>query len=309
MKPPVDAWERRDPWGPTLRRECVRTPDGVALYYEVIGRGDRTLVLANGLGGRLYAWAPLIEACWQDYRLMTWDYRGLFLSEVPPNPRQLSLEHHCRDLGAILRAEGVGRAVLCGWSMGVQVSLDVAATAPESVAGLVLLNGTYGQVLSTAFQPLFAVPWLPKRVHAVIEYLRADARAAAAVAGLWRAFELPVVALMSVTMGRRTCQARGLLRRYYDDVLGGSFRNYLRLFQELDAHSVYHLLPEIEAPALVISGLLDPLTPARQSVEIARRLRDAEHLLLRRASHFALVERPEIVVPRILAFLERRARW
>ncbi len=41
--------------------------------------------------------------------------------------------------------------------------------------------------------------------------------------------------------------------------------NYLRLFQELNAHSVYHLLPHIEQPTLVVSGLLDVLTPAYQS--------------------------------------------
>ena len=43
-----------------------------------------------------------------------------------------------------------------------------------------------------------------------------------------------------------------LLGRYLDDVLGPSSTNYLRLFQELDAHSTYHLLRHIQAPALNI---------------------------------------------------------
>jgi len=38
--------------------------------------------------------------------------------------------------------------------------------------------------------------------------------------------------------------------------------NYVRLIMELDAHSVYHLLPEIQHPILLISGLFDPVTPA-----------------------------------------------
>ena len=67
-----------------------------------------------------------------------------------------------------------------------------------------------------------------------------------------------------------------------------------------------HVLPEIEAPALVVSGALDLLTPQRQSFEIARRLPNAEHLALMRASHFALLERPDAVLPAIERFLAKR---
>jgi pimeloyl-ACP methyl ester carboxylesterase len=83
----------------------------------------------------------------------------------------------------------------------------------------------------------------------------------------------------------------------------------LRLFQELDGHSAYHLLPDIDAPTLIISGLLDMLTPAYQSREMARRMPNAEHVALVRASHFALMERPEVVVPAIERFLSGRATW
>lgn len=37
--------------------------------------------------------------------------------------------------------------------------------------------------------------------------------------------------------------------------------NYLCMFQELDAHSVFHLLNEVKNDTLIISGLLDVLTP------------------------------------------------
>jgi len=49
-------------------------------------------------------------------------------------------------------------------------------------------------------------------------------------------------------------------------------------FQELDAHSVYHLLPLIEQPILTISGFFDMLIPVNQSAEIAWRVSgDAVH--------------------------------
>jgi pimeloyl-ACP methyl ester carboxylesterase len=297
------------PWTTTLCHKTARSKDGTLLAYDCVGKGDNALVLANGLGGRLYAWEPLLLELWKDYRLITWDYRGLFDSGTPDSHRRLSVPHHVDDAIGLLDAEGVKRAVFVGWSMGVQVSLDLAATYPERVAGLVLLNGTYGQVLSTGFQPLFSVPFLPKRLHAALEWLLDHPQMAHSFASISRYIEIPTRMMLSLTAGRRANGFGPMLRRYMDDVLGPSFANFLRLFQELDAHSVYHVLPMIQAPALVISGMFDIMTPAYQSREIARRLPNAQRIALKRSSHFSLLERPEVVVPAVREFLNRRARF
>lgn len=299
----------RDPiydaaWMRTLERKQVTSADGTRISYEVLGEGTRVLLIANGLGARLYSWQPLVDALWHDYRIITWDYRGLFDSGTPKVPRRLALQNHVEDAMAILRAEGAKQAVLIGWSMGVQVSLDVAASFPERVAGLVLLNGTYGQVYNSGFQPWFAIPWLPKKLHALTEWLRKHPEAQQRLATITRATEWPILALMTATAGRRSLSMRPVLRHYLDDVLGPSFDNFMRLFQELDAHSVYHLLPEIDTPTLIISGWLDVLTPPRLSREMARRMPHAQHIPLKRCSHFAVLERPDVIVPAVRTFLE-----
>ena len=296
-------------WQSTLRSKRAKGADGTGIAYEVVGSGDKTVVLANGLGGRLYAWSAALDELHREYRFITWDYRGLFDSDSPASKRRLAVVHHVEDARAILDAEGIDRAVFMGWSMGVQVSLDMAASYPERVGGLVLLNGTYGHVLSTGLQPVFTVPWLAKRFHAAFDFLQDHPELAGRLAQLTRVMEWPTTGLLSLTAGRNALQLKPLLARYFDDVFGPSFVNFLRLFQELDAHSVYHLLREIEQPALVVSGLLDPLTPAYQSKEIARRMPDAEYLRIVRSSHFSLMERPEVVVPRMREFLEKRAKF
>jgi pimeloyl-ACP methyl ester carboxylesterase len=296
-------------WEDTVERRQAVSADGTRIAYDVVGEGTRAVVLANGLGGRLYAWEPVVEALWRTHRIITWDYRGLFDSGSPASLRRLSVEHHVADLISLLDAEQLERAVLIGWSMGVQVALDAAATHPGRVAGLVLVNGTYGHVLSTGFQPFFSIPFLPKRLHAFLEILRARPELAGHLATVTRAAELPTYLGLRLLVGQRADALVPIVRRYFDDVLGPSFLNYLRLFQELDAHSVYHLLPEIDAPALVICGLLDSLTPAHQSREIARRLPHAELIALWRSSHFSVLERPEVVVPAIERFLGDRARY
>ncbi len=306
---PIPDRFRDAPWRDTWeRRECV-SQDGTRIAYFVLGRGKRTILLANGLGGRLYAWGPLLDHFWEDYRLITWDYRGLFESDTPDVPRRLAVTHHVEDAVAILEAEGEDRVTLCGWSMGVQVSLDVAATHRDRVAGLVLLNGTYGHAMSSGLQPLFAVPALPKRLHALAEFARKRPGLSRFFETFARMTEVPTALMFLPTAGSRAFGLRPMLARYREDVLGESFENFMRLFQELDAHSVYHLLPEIDAPALVVSGAFDMLTPARQSREIARRMPHAKRVALVRSSHFSLLERPEVVLPAIEKFLTRQARW
>jgi pimeloyl-ACP methyl ester carboxylesterase len=300
---------RDTPWAPTHRPGRVLAADGVGLHYDVVGAGPHTVVLANGLGGRLYSWRPLVTALWERYRFITWDYRGLFESDSPRSLRRLALAHHVEDARAILDAEGVARAAFVGWSMGVQVALEFAAAEPGRVAGLALVNGTYGHVLSHGFQPIFSLPGLPPRLHAILEFLRDHPSLAGWLARLARTTEIPTMGIFLLTAGRRVKELRPMLRQYFADVLGPSFTTYLRLFQELDAHSAYHLLREIDTPTLIVSGALDPLTPARQSLQMARRMPRARHLRLWRAGHFALLARPDVVVPAIARFLAGEAGW
>lgn len=295
------------PEGPT---KTLARPGGVTIAYNVLGEGERTLMLANGLGGRLYAWEPLIRALPPGYKVITWDYRGLFDSTPPARRRHLSVPHHAEDALALLDAEGVKRAVFCGWSMGVQVSLEAAALEEERVAGLVLLNGTYGHVFSSGFQPVVRLPFAGAWMHALVEFVMDHPSIGRAIATVAPMGIHPVAALFWLIARTSFANSYPLLQRYTREVFDDrTFPNYLHLFQELDAHSALPHLRYIESPALVISGAFDWLTPSYQSRVIAARLKDSELMDLKRASHFVLLERPEIVNPAIQRFLETRARW
>ncbi len=296
---PIDRAERR----------VIQARGDLSVSYEVLGRGEQTLMLANGLGGRLYAWEPLIDELSERYRIITWDYRGLFDSPYDVLSH-LSVRDHAEDALKILDAEGVRRAVWIGWSMGVQVSLEAASISSERFAGLVLLNGTYGHVFSSGFQPWFRIPVLPRYLHEITEWIRDHPGVSRALAAVSKRSTSVILGLFWLVVGRRALGLRSTLQQYTDDVYKPeNFPNYLRLFQELDAHSAFHHLPRLCVPALVISGRFDVLTPPYQSREIARRLPDADYHHIRNGSHFVLLERPEQVLPRIDDFLRRRAAW
>lgn len=291
-----------------LRRESATADDGTQIAYQVVGDGPETIVLANGLGGRLYSWLGLIGPMQEHFRFISWDYRGLFESAGDQRPRTLAVTEHAADLGAILDAEGIDNAHLIGWSMGVQVSLEFALRQPERVQSLVLINGTYGQVFSTAFQPFFPIPLRHNAMHAAMELFIGNP---ALLGSVKIAARTPAEALF--WLRKRIARQRPSrltlgMRQYMRDVTTTNTGTFLKLFQELDAHSVYHELPEVEAPATIISGAFDYLTPAYQSRHIARRLPNAQHVSLKFGTHFVLLERPAAVLKAVDAHFSQFLR-
>ena len=140
--------------------------DGKHIQYQVLGaHTGPCLVLANGLGGRFYTWLSLIETVAPHMKIISWDYRGLFHSYEAHEESSLRIGQHAEDLKLILDQEQVKEIHLAGWSMGVQVSLEFATRYPTYVQSLMLLNGSYGHVFSTAFQPLLPLPSLSTRLH------------------------------------------------------------------------------------------------------------------------------------------------
>src|SRR5262245_34575797 len=105
-----------------VEQRYVVARDGTKLGYQVSGQGP-CVVLANGLGGTYLTFKYLHDAL-GDYKTICWDYRGLYTSGVPSDPKANTVRHQVDDLLAILEQENVGEIVLVGWSMGVQVGFE-----------------------------------------------------------------------------------------------------------------------------------------------------------------------------------------
>lgn len=65
-------------------------------------------------------------------------------------PALASVEAMADWVLALIQAAGVGRALLCGHSMGSLIALEASSRAPDLVAGLALLGSTYPMKVSDA---------------------------------------------------------------------------------------------------------------------------------------------------------------
>jgi pimeloyl-ACP methyl ester carboxylesterase len=121
------------------------TVDGVHVAYQVHGEGPPDLVWVQGFTDNVEIgfdlnpyWQQMLAGMAARWRVVRFDKRGTGLSDRRQTP---DLEKRADDLRAVLDAVGSRSAVLCGESEGGALAAFFAATYPDRVAALVLVNG------------------------------------------------------------------------------------------------------------------------------------------------------------------------
>src|SRR5215470_17969608 len=109
--------------------------DGTRIYWEEQGAGD-PVVLIMGLGYTHEMWHRLAPALAKQYRVISFDNRGVGQTDAPPGP--YSMQAMAADTVAVMDAAGCGRAHVFGISMGGMIAQELALRYPERVRSLIL---------------------------------------------------------------------------------------------------------------------------------------------------------------------------
>lgn len=283
---------------PDLVTRILTTADGTTIAHHDTGGAGPPIVLAGGLGGPIDSWRHQIEYLRDRHRIVSWDYRGLYGSVSPgAAPQAVDVPTHVSDLETVLETAGIERAAFIGWSMGVQVLLDLYERRPELISHLVLINGTFGKPFETVAVPLAArvVPLLVDQVqrfhHSGSRFLR-------------RATQWPETVLWLKRLGIiGSTVDEDLFREIATDFGSLDLDTYMRVLRALGEHDASHVLPTIQVPTLVITGDRDAFTPRQLAQQMARRIPGGEILVVRGATHYTALEYPELVNLRIEKFL------
>lgn len=277
-----------------------RSWDGTELAYQTVGEGP-AMLLSNGLGGTFAAWRHLVDYFGDRFRLLSWDYRGLYKSHTPRDTTRIAVPDHARDAEALLAHLGIGEAIVLGWSMGVQVNFELYRILPALMRALVVINGTYGQPFETAFNLRFARHLIPglatfagKTAHRWVPALRWLVGHPSFMKGV------KAVRMVSENLDER------VFRDLASDYSSLDFHVYMETLKHVGEHSAQDLLPKIEAPTLIIAGDRDPFTPLPTAEKMRREIPGAELLVIRSGTHYVPVEFPELVNLRIEKFLRER---
>jgi len=115
--------------------------DGRNLHLDCHGHGGPTTVLFNGLGGSSALWARISTDIAHIGQVCAFDRAGQGWSDEPDEPQDA--KQAASDLHAVLAQAGIaGPFVLVGHSTGGAYALTYAASYPDQVAGMVLLDSS-----------------------------------------------------------------------------------------------------------------------------------------------------------------------
>lgn len=291
----------------------VQTSDGLSLAVfehvpEPASADAPAILLVNGLGGNLNTWRHLIQALAPRHRIVTWDYRGLHASRFAHDTRAAAMRGEVRlDVGAhaadalrVMDAVGLPRAVLIGWSMGVQLNFELARLARERVAGLIQICGAAGRSIATT---VLGKPGL-KLIPPIMDLMRA----ATLRHGSWlaRAASSPAALQVVKLLG---AVAPSLDERLAADVVRDfvrlDFDVYNKILMSLGDHDATDVLPTLAVPTLVVAGTRDAMTPLAVSELMARQIPGAELVVMQGGSHYLPIEFPDALNQAVLRFLSQ----
>ncbi|MFE6308311.1 alpha/beta fold hydrolase [Nocardiopsis changdeensis] len=253
----------------------VTVSDGTRIWYDVLGEGD-PLLLFNGQALDHEMWDGPHAALAERHRVVRTDFRGTGGSDAPLDS-PYSLDLFVRDALEVLDALDIGRAHVYGFSMGGKVAQRMAAAHPERVGALVLG--------ATA-------PGGPNEVERPRESTLAlrQASTAAGARKIGPLFYTPQWA-----DAHPDTVARILPR--------GPLRAQRLHFGASSEHDGWDLLPDVQAPTLVVHGEDDELTPVGNAVLLAERVPDARLLVLPGLRHGYLHEGGPKATREVLDFL------
>jgi pimeloyl-ACP methyl ester carboxylesterase len=134
------------------------THEGQKLSYEVFGEGSRAIVLLPGLLLPSRMHEPLAHALSERAnRVVTLDLLGHGSSDRPRDMWRYSMPIFAREVVALFDHLELDEAAVGGTSLGANVSLEVAALAPDRIRGMVIEMPVLDNALlacAIAFTPL-----------------------------------------------------------------------------------------------------------------------------------------------------------
>ncbi len=266
--------------GPARR---VRVGD-VTLGYRQVGAGPPLLLVAGQNCG-MNAWGVELPRRLAAHAHVTmFDNRGVGYSSDDPHV-PLTIETMADDTAGLLRALGVARAYVLGWSTGGEVALALAVRHPDVVAALVLSGATAGGPSAVQAVPeadaLLASDDRADEARLLTDYLFTRSGQAAMNDYVRDYLSVPGEAVGHV-IKRRQAEAQALFARHTD---------------------VYDGLPRITAPTLVTNGALDALVPPQNARIIANRIPHARSEIFDDSAHAMMFQDMDRFVALLESFL------
>ena len=262
------------------------------LYSRTFGAGP-DLVLLPGFAGNSRTWEFVTPGLAREYRVHWLDPLGHGLSDKPANARYDGAAHAERMV-EWLGTQGLSKVVVFASSAGAQAAVTLAATHPERVLGLVLVDPflVAGRYIRSSldlgkFAPALSVS-VARRLYAQRWYVRLGQMLGRYDS--WHVTEADVD------------------RQYLPYGSPGFFEALPAMLREVDPAKYAGAIAATRCPVLLVWGEADRTAASSQAEALAGQFADAEIRIVEKAGHLVQEERPEELLALARPFLERVTR-
>ena len=257
----------------------ITSRDGVAINFEVEGRGRRVTLL-HGVGSHLQAWDDVAASLRDRFTLLRYDLRGHGKSGKPPGP--YNLDDYVADLAALLDAQPVDRTTLVGFSFGGMIAPAFTVRHPERVRALGIVSAVAGRT--------------PEQRAAVVK--RADEL------GRGGASMTVGAAIERWFTPEFRAQNPDIIERQIQRVLGNDPGGYAAAYRVFAESDLIDDLGKISCPTLVMTGDHDTGSTPTMAMAIHERIAGSRLVILPRYRHSLLIEATTDVLRELRAFLD-----
>ncbi|ABV95237.1 magnesium-chelatase 30 kDa subunit [Dinoroseobacter shibae DFL 12 = DSM 16493] len=247
-----------------------------------------TLLLLHGAGASLHSFADLMDRLAPRFRLVAVDLPGHGFTTKGSSMRS-SLDAVAEDLTKLLVKQDLLPDAIIGHSAGAAVGLELTTRLPTPPRGLVALNGAFAEFDGVAgwLFPMLAKMLALNPFTALVFANTTTPRS--------------VRQLIEATGSELTEAQLGLYFRLVRDRAHVS--GALAMMSRWDLRPLNRKMPNIDTPALLLTGARDKAVAPQVSIDAARKLPNATTRTLPALGHLMHEERPDLIAAEIEGFL------
>lgn len=252
---------------------------GIRLRLLDFGGGGSPVLILHGLAGRASEWSEVASDLSRRHNVVALDLRGHGGSDKPPD--DLARRSFAADVVGVLEMLDLGPVCLLGHSFGGDIALMVAATRPDLLSGLVVME---------------ASPEL-------------DADTRAVIAAWFRSWPARFQSLDQARSFFIEAELQHLdlwldgLRRTDRGYVSDFAPNDMASILERSEEDIWHLLPDIKAPTLMITSEAG-LVSQEDVDRMVQTIPQAQHELVQGAGHNVHLDDPAACCDLVEGFLE-----
>lgn len=262
----------------------VEGDGGVPLAVTVTGPEDGPEILfIHGIGMGAESFKPQLDSELADrYRMVAFDLRGHGMSGKPWNEKAYTDPAvWAEDVAAVIRATGLKKPILVGWSYGTLVAADyLREKGTDGISGLVMVGALGG------FVP-YVPPSIPPDPKIMAQLTRAgELRQIPVFDAQQEAVDIISPMVVGSSASREWIDHAKTLGMMVPPYAQPLLRKH-----PMDNHDLVPLLREL--PIYVMYGELDPSVPATMLSTLMEQLPNAMSRKFDKAGHSPFAEQPD----------------